>query len=65
MRQMIYEALGAESGATMTEYDMFAGICADSAASAAILFGAGWESRVGIATGRSNISLYLNRKFGS
>lgn len=63
MRQMIYEALGAESGATMTEYDMFAGICVDSAASAAILFGVGWESRVGIVTGRSSISSYLSKKF--
>ena len=64
MRQMVHEALGAESGATMTEYDMFAGICADSAASAANLFGAGRESRVGIIHARSSISLYLNKKFG-
>ena len=28
MRQMIYEVLGAESGATLTEYGMFADACA-------------------------------------
>ena len=65
MRQMIYEALGAESGATMTAYDMVAGICVDSVASAAILFGVGWESRIGIVPSRENTSLSLNKKFGS
>lgn len=61
MRRVIYGALGAESGATMTEYNMFASICADSAA---ILVGAGFEGSVGIIKSRSSITLYSNKKFG-
>jgi len=62
MRQLIYEVLGAESGATLTEYDMFAGICVDSAATAAILFGSGWKGRIGLIAGQSDKSPNLANK---
>jgi len=65
MRQMIYEVLGAESGATMTEYGMFANACANSAAFVVALFGTGSKSKIESVAGRSNISLNSTRKLGT
>lgn len=62
MRQIIYEVLGAESGATLTEYDMFADICADSAEFAASLFGSGYKGKIRFVAGRSGNSWNLTRK---
>lgn len=56
MRQFIHEVLGAESGATVTEYGMFADICVDSAAFAAAFFGARWKGRIGLVAGQSENS---------
>lgn len=65
MRQMIYEVLGAESGATMTEYGMFADACVDSAVFAGALFGGGFKGKIGSVAGRSDISSNLTRKLGT
>jgi hypothetical protein len=59
MRQSIYEVMGAESGATLTEYGMFADICVGAAEYAAALFGIRWNRKFGRAIGTSDNSLNL------
>ncbi len=62
MRQIIYEVMGAESGATLTEYRMFAYICANSVEFTAAVLGARWPKRIGRSARQSDRSLNLKKE---